>query len=56
MVVFNGEKRENPTREGNQISHSWPSKDTKDFSQYIPGANKTLKYQAKRVTNDAEKA
>lgn len=38
------------------VKHLWPSKDIKDFSQYIPGANKTLKYQAKRVTNDSDEA
>lgn len=58
MFVFNGEKKgkTGQAKVIKSVKHPWPPKAIKDFSQYIPGANKTFKYQAKRVTNDTEKA
>lgn len=58
MFEFNGEKKAKigQAKVIKSVKHLWPPKTIKDFSQYIPGANIMFKYQAKWVTNDAEKA
>lgn len=40
---------ERKTVQEKSAKHPQPSKDIKDFTQYIPGRNKMLKYQAKKL-------